>query len=245
MPLDFFLLKMALDSSQNREASFDHYLLSAVGTQASVIKQVRDVFKAIPNARERLIVLLDSRVNRTIYELKDLGVEKILIAPLRAQDLVKHLDPRSFARSIEKTPRARATRKARILVAEDNPINRRVAQNMIEKLGYETRVAENGRQAVELATTTTFDLILMDCGMPEMDGLQATRLIRQYETGGPRVPIVALTANAISGYRERCIEAGMDDYLTKPVHIKSLGDTLTKWLANAVLSQDLALESVS
>ena len=244
IPLDLFLLKTALDYPQNRQAWSDHYLLSAAETHDPVVKRVTDVFRAIPNPRERLIVLLDRRVNRTIHELKDLGVEKILIAPLRVRDLVRYLDVRS-SESIEKTARAGATRKARILVAEDNPINRRVAQNMIERLGYETSVAENGRQAVELATTTSFDVILMDCGMPEMDGLQATRLIRQHETGGPRVPIVALTANAISGYRERCLEAGMDDYLTKPVHIKSLGDTLTKWLANAVLSQDLALEPVS
>lgn len=120
----------------------------------------------------------------------------------------------------------------RILLAEDSPVNREVAVGMLELLGFEVEVAENGRQALTPAQDEHVDLILMDCQMPEMDGLTATREIRQREIslGRRRLPIIALTAHAMQGDREQCLAAGMDDYLTKPYSQLQLREMLLKWL---------------
>ncbi len=120
----------------------------------------------------------------------------------------------------------------RILVAEDSPVNREVAVGMLEILGYQVEMAENGRQALELAGRSHFDLVLMDCQMPEMDGLTATAEIRRRESsfGERRHTIIALTANAMQGDREQCLAAGMDDYLTKPYTQMQLQTVVQKWL---------------
>ena len=116
-----------------------------------------------------------------------------------------------------------------VLVAEDNAINRKVAARMLEKLGYAAQMAENGEQAVEAFDAGAFDAILMDCQMPKMDGFEAARAIRQRE-GESRVPIIAMTAEAISGSRDACLAAGMDDYLSKPVRLEHLAAVLKRWI---------------
>jgi CheY-like chemotaxis protein len=118
-----------------------------------------------------------------------------------------------------------------ILLVEDNPINQKVALHMLEKAGHNVTVAWNGKEAVTCATSRMFDLVLMDVQMPEMDGLEATAAIRQHEQGGARrVPIVALTAHAMGGDRERCLAAGMDGYVAKPVQapvlLQAIADAL-------------------
>ncbi len=110
----------------------------------------------------------------------------------------------------------------RILLAEDGVVNQRVAVLMLESRGHEVTVANNGREAVDRFKTAAFDLILMDVQMPEMDGLEATRTIRGLESGDVHIPIIAMTAHAMRGDRERCLEAGMDDYLSKPIQAKLL-----------------------
>jgi PAS domain S-box-containing protein len=121
----------------------------------------------------------------------------------------------------------------RVLLAEDNLVNQRVAKAVLNKLGLDPVLAVNGLEAVEASAREAFDLILMDCQMPEMDGYQATRAIRTREAGGRRVAILAMTANAMAGDRERCLEAGMDDYLAKPIAIRDLKDALQRWLPAA------------
>jgi CheY-like chemotaxis protein len=121
------------------------------------------------------------------------------------------------------TVAAAVERPLRILLAEDNAVNRRLACYLLEKKGHTVITAQDGREALAVLETETVDLILMDVQMPGMDGVEATRVIRAREkAGGLRVPIVALTAHAMSGDRAYCLAAGMDDYLTKPIQAEDL-----------------------
>ncbi len=118
----------------------------------------------------------------------------------------------------------------RVLLAEDNLVNQKVAQAMLRKLEVEADVATNGLEALDALLGVAYDLVLMDCQMPEMDGFEASRRIRDRERGSRRIPIVAMTANAMVGDRERCLEAGMDDYIPKPVRMEDLRRALGRWL---------------
>ena len=121
--------------------------------------------------------------------------------------------------------------RGRILVVEDNPINQYLTKRLLEKQGYAVRIAENGLCGVELAQTRKFDLILMDIQMPVMDGYAATREIRRLEGAGARIPIVALTASTLPEDRRMCLDAGMDDYVSKPISRNLLRQTIQRWLA--------------
>jgi CheY-like chemotaxis protein len=118
------------------------------------------------------------------------------------------------------------------LLAEDNEINQQFAREILEAEGCNVDLAPDGRKALILATSQTYDLVFMDCEMPELDGLTVTRSIREYERQHAKkpMPIIALTAHAMAGDREKCIAAGMDDYLTKPLRRQQLRDTLARWM---------------
>jgi CheY-like chemotaxis protein len=118
----------------------------------------------------------------------------------------------------------------RVLVAEDNAVNRLLVTRMFTKLGYRIDLAANGREAVEMATRLHYDIIFMDCFMPELDGYGASRALRQLEQGDRRVPIVALTANAMADDRAKCLAAGMDDYLSKPVGLEEIRNAMQRWV---------------
>ena len=121
-------------------------------------------------------------------------------------------------------------RGARVLVAEDHPTNQDLARALLERLGCAVEVVGTGREAVAASADGSFDLVLIDCQMPDLDGFEATRAIRLREgDGGDRLPIVALTANAMAGDRERCLEAGMDDHLAKPFTGVALGRVVERW----------------
>ena len=121
----------------------------------------------------------------------------------------------------------------RILLAEDNPVNQKLTVRLLEKVGHRVEVAENGKVALALLESSSFDLVLMDIQMPEMDGLTATRAIREQEQKtGKHIPIVALTAHAMTGDREKCLQAGMDEYLSKPVNARELYQTISQVLAS-------------
>jgi len=117
----------------------------------------------------------------------------------------------------------RPSRSLRILVAEDNVVNQKLAQRLLQKRGHTVRVANNGKEALDLLERESFDLVLMDVQMPQMGGFEATARIRAAEEGtGRHMPIIALTAHAMTGDRERCLEAGMDAYVSKPIQEKEL-----------------------
>lgn len=119
--------------------------------------------------------------------------------------------------------------RLRVLLVEDNPINRQVVSRMLGKAGIEVDIAENGSLALEIAGNTDYDIILMDIQMPEMDGFEATREIRRRQRSGAEAVIIAMTAHALKGYRERCLEAGMDDYVAKPVDKDKLFSVIRHW----------------
>ena len=120
-----------------------------------------------------------------------------------------------------------------LLVAEDNPVNQRVAAAMLRRLGYEVDVVDNGAKAVEAMSTRGYDAVLMDCEMPILDGFEATRRVRAAEGDGRRVPIIAMTAHVLRGDRERCIGAGMDDFIAKPIDLVRLGRVLARWVTDS------------
>jgi CheY-like chemotaxis protein len=116
----------------------------------------------------------------------------------------------------------------RILLAEDNAVNQKLALRLLERLGYQADLAENGREVLDALERQTYDVILMDVQMPELDGLDATRRIRESRTPGDQPHIVAMTANAMREDRDACIEAGMDDYVAKPIRPDELAAALQR-----------------
>ena len=139
--------------------------------------------------------------------------------------------PRSEEASANVPQPALHPRARRVLLAEDNAVNLKLGIRLLERLGCRVDAAGNGREAVEMAGRLPYDLIFMDCRMPEMDGYEASRRIRALPSARPRVPIVALTAHAVKGAREECLRAGMDDYVTKPVRPADLERMLMRWSA--------------
>ena len=114
---------------------------------------------------------------------------------------------------------------------DDNAANQKVGLRMIERLGYRGDVAATGADAVSMLGRGHYDAVLMDCQMPEMDGYEASRQIRHNERGGRRVPIIAMTADIVAGERDRCLAAGMDDHISKPVKLHVVAAVLERWLA--------------
>jgi CheY-like chemotaxis protein len=140
-------------------------------------------------------------------------------------------DTHRLAASAPATRFAPPALQGRVLVVEDDRVNQRVIGHFLKQMGLETVLVEDGYEAVQTATTAPWDAILMDCQLPGLDGLEATRRIRAKLPGQP-LPIIALTANASTQDRDACLAAGMDDYLTKPVRPELLAATLQKWLGS-------------
>jgi two-component system, sensor histidine kinase and response regulator len=169
---------------------------------------------------------------------RDIGIRAYMTKPIRPAELFNAIVT-SLVRSPFVAPGALITRHslrerqtgARILLAEDNEVNRVLAMTILERLGHRVTVAVDGSEAVERCVNGKFDLVLMDMQMPVMDGLQATAQIRALDSPMRRVPVIALTANALRDDRDRCLSAGMDDYLPKPFNAEQLAAMIDQWLA--------------
>ena len=129
---------------------------------------------------------------------------------------------------------------ALVLVVEDSPVNRLVAVHVLERCGFRAHVVNDGREALQALTTQAYDAVLMDCQMPNIDGYEATRELRRREAGSRHTPVIAMTAHAMTGDRERCLAAGMDDYVAKPVRSQTLVEVLRRWIVDADQPSDEA-----
>jgi CheY-like chemotaxis protein len=173
--------------------------------------------------------------DRTTAQLETLPVAGIISRPPALASLqaavAACLHIRTEAARPSSAPVQISGERFHILLAEDYELNQRLAVRLLERAGYTCDVVEDGRKALDASASGAYDIILMDCQMPNMDGFEATRLIRQreFETG-EHIPIVAMTANAMQGDRERCLASGMDDYLPKPIRVEALHDMLRKYL---------------
>ena len=220
-----------------------------------IAKQIRNFnasASAYPSSIRNLpLIALSSIFDRDEQKYKDAGFDDILNKPVRKDKLYQVLanvldkcrlnsdERHEKDRKIQRQDKTRSSietlnhRPSHILLAEDNPINQKLAKMMLSKVGHQVETAGTGKEAFEkyIASSGNFDLILMDMQMPEMDGIEATLLIRDWEGKNKnRVPIIALTANAIKGDKEKCIEGGMDDYITKPINRDLFFKVIDKWL---------------
>src|SRR5471030_2540847 len=247
--------EQVLDALRSAKESGDPYTFVLLDYQMQGMDgvEVAGAIKADPAIRDTVVVLLTSvgqwcELKRT----EGARVDASLVKPVRQSQLMKTLAA-AWSKKLEIAPEGRspsargAARGAvqvdsklagefaglavRVLVAEDNPVNRKVATLMLGKLGIRPDLAANGAEAVQMFEVTPYDLIFMDCQMPELDGYAASRKIRSREQPGHRVTIVAMTAEAMEGSREACLEAGMDDYISKPVKRNEICEALRKWLA--------------
>jgi len=186
-----------------------------------------------------LMMLSSSLSKEQRTALEQLNFSAIFPKPVRHGTLVKALEKLwgqsqsipATTNTSEPLPRGETSLAAtHILIAEDNPTNQVLARRMVEKLGYKADVVANGREAIEAISRIHYQLVLMDCQMPEMDGYEATGEIRRLENETHHLPIIALTANASEDERNHCLAVGMDDYLSKPVRFSDLSTTVRRWL---------------
>ena len=236
-----------------------------------IAKQIRDPKYHFQNLR---LIALSSVMDRDAQECEDAGFDGFLSKPIHREKLFRMLErilgekevkgyrrePTAPKIMTQYRVREDMKRSVRILLAEDNPVNKKLAKLMLTKAGYQVEIVNNGREAVEKFTTSPkdFDLIFMDVQMPEMDGMEATKAIRSHEkqlrvtdyelqegngitgeirpaTRNPQpatrcIPIVAMTAHAMKGDREKCLEAGMDDYVQKPIKREAVFEVVKKWI---------------
>lgn len=222
----------ALEAAVNASAAFDVAIIDFQMPRIDGIELARRVRADTRFANTRLMML--SSVGLPSGESHHAGVDVSLLKPVRQSLLhetvcsliTRNHRPRSAGSAQEVLPQL----AGRVLVVEDNVVNQKVAGKLLESLGLDAVVVDNGQAAIEAHAREQVDLILMDLRMPGLSGLETTRMIRANEAAGARTPIVALTANAMREDIEACLDAGMDDFLAKPVQRKTLRATLIRWL---------------
>lgn len=213
---------------------YTHVLLDGLlsdGDALAFVRECRRLADTSTAARYVMLLPIGRRVSREAMLTS--GVEYTLFKPVRRRDLLQIFtsstrgNTATGVRGLSNLAKQAGGQGLKVLVAEDNLVNQKVARAHLLKFGHDVRFANNGLEAVQAVQKEAFDLILMDCQMPEMDGYEATRRIRLMPRGSS-VRIIALTASAMEGDRDRCLQAGMDDYLTKPIRIEELTAALAR-----------------
>jgi signal transduction histidine kinase/ligand-binding sensor domain-containing protein/DNA-binding response OmpR family regulator len=233
-----------LTAADEQDAPFDLCILDIYMPDLSGIEVARQIRSLnSPSAHLPLLAFTSSYTQRT-KSFEDLGFDGFLLKPARKSKLIQMLEQllgktQETSTKIKTTPGEglltrhaipdAAKQSTRILLVEDNPINRKLAQRLLTKAGYQVKVVNNGVEAVSIFTSGPgqFDIIFMDVQMPEMDGKEATRVLRS--KGFAQIPIIAMTAQAMKGDREKCLEAGMNDYISKPIKREAVITMVKKW----------------
>ena len=218
---------------------YDTIIVDLATLGADPLRSIRDLRREFPDVIRGVVALAQPRQKPSADMAAKAGIDATFALPVRPTRLLEvlgsvlHPDLAPKVRRVAATATSGAPSKARarILVAEDNPVNQRVASHMLNKLGYRCDIASNGQEAVAMLSQLPYDLVLMDCQMPEMDGYSATRAIRQREDPeGRHTPIIAMTANAMREDRARCLDAGMDGFIPKPIALEELETAMECWI---------------
>lgn len=247
------LLKAAAEDDPYRLAIVDYTMSGMDGIEMiTIIRQLSEI-KDIP-----VLLLTTTGANIDKDLQKKLKILMTLEKPIHTLRLFETIN--AILSSVDARPTAKIAKeiqqndpqgKYHILLAEDNLINKQVTLRILEKLGFHAESVSNGLEVLDVMERNKYDLILMDCQMPEMDGYAATEEIRhQEQTTGKHIPIIALTAHALKGDKEQCLKAGMDDYLSKPIDVQALGQMLSLWLkgktiVEAINNEPNAEQSIS
>ena len=209
--------------------------------------------KADPYIENTILVLLSSVGQRTeARQLTEAGFSACLVKPVHEMQLrdvlaaaweswnsdcstpviTRSIKTESLLENSNSPESSEDIIPAAILLAEDNPINQKVAVSIFEKIGYRVDVASNGAEVLDMLKQRSYDAVFMDCQMPEMDGYEATAAIRQQEGTDRHTIIIAMTAHTMQGDREKCLQAGMDDYIPKPIKRDNVREILHRWIRN-------------
>jgi signal transduction histidine kinase/DNA-binding response OmpR family regulator len=245
--------KETLTALRTARQAGDPYQIAVLGHRLADTdgEMLGRTIKEEPALQETVLVMLTSTGKRyDATRLKENGFAAYLANPLRDSQLLaalttvwrartqgvatelvtRHTLAKSRTRAAGSPTPANKRIRARVLLAEDNPVNQKVAVRLLEKLGCRVDVATDGKEALKMVEKLPYDLVFMDCQMPEMDGYQATAEIRQRHGVGRDTPIIAMTAHAMQGDRDRCLAAGMDDYISKPLRSEELAAMLELWI---------------
>ncbi len=245
------VIKLMNAAAENGEP-FDIVVIDSNLDERSGIETAIQIRKNKRFRKTRILLLASICEQRTVIRSDEIGIDSYIFKPIKLTELYSHLadlnNERKVRTNYSETALTRIappiaeieenigvqieeeTNSIRILVAEDNLVNQKVISNQIAKLGYRVDIVDNGAEAVEIVQFNDYSLILMDCEMPVLDGIGATEKIRKLEPPEKRVPIIAVTAHALEGDRDRCLKAGMDDYLTKPTKQVELEKAINRWL---------------
>ena len=242
-----------LTESFKRGENFDLAVLDYMMPECDGLELARQIVADGRFAAMRLVLLTSAHAVRTGGDIAALGFSAYVLKPVSNRELHETLhrvmstqSPQLFGSTqsiVIAVPAADSLNAGHVLLADDNRVNQKVALGALQRMGLKVEVANNGAEAVAAWGAQNFDLILMDCQMPVMDGYQASREIRSREAGGSRVPIIALTADAMKGTEQLCRDSGMDDYLTKPIDRDRLSEVINRYLTRSEKPQTESVDT--
>jgi signal transduction histidine kinase/DNA-binding response OmpR family regulator/HPt (histidine-containing phosphotransfer) domain-containing protein len=230
-----------LESAAASGTPFGMILLDAMMPQMDGFTLAEKIAENSAIADAKIVMLTSCGMGNTTSRARELGIDICLIKPVKQSDLLDAiltvlsttLPERTRLRNVSPSPAPRCIPRLRILLAEDNRVNQKLATSILEREGHSLAVAGNGKEALDFLESEPFDLVLMDVQMPEMDGFEATAAIREIEGAtGNHLPIVAMTAHTMKGDKERCLAAGMDSYVAKPINQQDLFQTIESVVAD-------------